>query len=113
MESEKTARIAKREENINVKKLGKAPSTPAGEEKAGEKVGAGSGRPRLGFPKPGSQSDEGGKTSIRSATGPGGDKNKGTSNYEMTPLCCLSVCHCKRRAVQEAWSSQHSHYEVD
>ena len=83
MESEKTARIAKREENINVKKLGKAPSTPAGEEKAGEKVGAGSGRPRLGFPKPGSQSEEGGKTSIRSATaGSGGDKNKGGSKHD-------------------------------
>lgn len=76
VESEKTARIAKREENINVKKMGKAPTVPAGEEK-GDKVGPGSGRPRLGFPKPGSQSEGGdAKTSIRSA---GGDKGKGKS----------------------------------
>jgi hypothetical protein len=76
VESEKTARIAKREENINVKKMGKAPSVPVGEEK-GDKVGPGSGRPRLGFPKPGSQSEGGdAKTSIRSA---GGDKGKGRS----------------------------------
>ena len=75
VESEKTARIAKREENINVKKLGKAPAVVAGAEDKGEKVGAGSGRPRLGFPKPGSQPEgEGGKTAIKSA---GGDKFKG------------------------------------
>lgn len=60
-----------------MKKMGKAPTVPAGEDKdKGDKVGPGSGRPRLGFPKPGSQSDGGdsAKTSIRSA---GGDKGKG------------------------------------
>ena len=58
-----------------MKKLGKAPAVAAGAEDKGEKVGAGSGRPRLGFPKPGSQSEgEGGKTAIKSA---GGDKFKG------------------------------------
>lgn len=58
-----------------MKKLGKAPAVAAGAEDKAEKVGAGSGRPRLGFPKPGSQSEgEGGKTAIKSA---GGDKSKG------------------------------------
>ena len=40
-------------------------------------MGAGSGRPRLGFPKPGSEKEgggAGGKTAIRGA---GGDKGKG------------------------------------
>lgn len=86
MESEKTARIAKREENINVKKLGKAPAVAAGAEDKGEKVGAGSGRPRLGFPKPGSQLEgEGGKTAIKSA---GGDKFRGKQRV----LSYLSIC---------------------
>ena len=85
VESESKARIAKREENINVKKRGLAPTVGKDAETGGEKVGAGSGRPRLGFPKPGSQegkgesgsgsgSSGGGKTAIRSV---GGDKGKG------------------------------------
>ena len=89
VESESKARIAKREENINVKKRGMAPTVVAGAaESGGEKVGAGSGRPRLGFPKPGSQQGEGGKTAIRSAGSDKGKSGKRCYIYSMLQHYC-------------------------
>eukprot|EP00596_Hydrurales_sp_CCMP1899_P007184 CAMPEP_0119048516 /NCGR_PEP_ID=MMETSP1177-20130426/59340_1 /TAXON_ID=2985 /ORGANISM="Ochromonas sp, Strain CCMP1899" /LENGTH=376 /DNA_ID=CAMNT_0007024511 /DNA_START=67 /DNA_END=1197 /DNA_ORIENTATION=+ len=73
VENESKARIAKREENISVKKLGKAPKEEEGKVAKGEeKVGAGSGRPRLGFP-----GFEGKKSGfLNKGKGGGGNKKK-------------------------------------